>query len=123
MKPTILSNLRQRRSVSCRLPALCFMLAALNLPAFTYTNFNSTTGLNLLGVSAVVDGALRLTPEADTVLGMAWAEAKQPCAGGFDTSFQFRISNPGGRPGTPPGADGILFTIQNIGPADPVVYR
>ena len=118
MKPTILSNLTQRRNVSC-LAALSFILATFNLPAFTYTNFNSTAGLNLVGVTAVVDGALRLTPEADSVVGTAWAVAKQPCAGGFDTSFQFRISNPGGRPGTPPGGDGLLFTIQNIGPTDP----
>ena len=96
------------------------MLAALNLPAFTYTNFSSTAGLNLVGVAAQYGTVLRLTPAADTVLGTAWAQAKQPCASGFDTRFQFRISNPGSRPGTPAGADGIMFTVQNTGPTGPI---
>ena len=98
------------------------MLAALSLPAFTYTDFSSTNGLNLVGVTSVVGGALRLTPAADSVVGTAWAVAKQPCARGFDTRFEFRISSPGGRPGTPPGADGLLFTIQNNGPVDPAFH-
>src|ERR1039457_5634233 len=122
MKPTILSSLTPGWNLWGRLLALCVMLAACNLPAFTYTNFNSTSGLNLTGVAAVDDGVLRLTPEVDSVVGTAWAVAKQPCAGGFDTRFQFRISNPGGRPGTPPGGDGFLFTIQNIGSSDPTCH-
>jgi Legume lectin domain/HYR domain len=116
MKPMILRNL------SCRLPALCFLLAALNLPALTYTNFSSTNGLSLVGASAVVGGALRLTPAATAQVGTAWAQAKQPCASGFDTSFQLRFSNPGSFPGTPLGGDGIAFTLQAIGPTDPTFY-
>src|SRR5512137_985676 len=119
MKPTLLSKPPQRRNLSCRLPMLCLMLAAFNLQAFTYTDFSSTNGLNLTGVAAVVGGALRLTPLAESVVGTAWAVAKQPCASGFETRFQFRFSNPGSRPGTPAGGDGLLFTLQNLGPADP----
>ncbi len=122
MKQTILSRLTPLWNLSCRLPALCLILSAFNLPAFTYTDFSSTNGLNLTGVAASVGGALRLTPEAESVVGTAWAAAKQPCAAGFDTSFQFRITNPGSMPGTPPGSDGFLFTLQKIGPTDPNVH-
>ena len=122
MKPTLLNNLIRRLYSSCRLATLCFLLVALNLQAFTYTDFSSTNGLNLTGVATVVGGALRLTPEAESVVGTAWAVNKQPCARGFDTRFQFRISNPGSRPGTPAGSDGLLFTLQNLGPTDPTYH-
>ena len=122
MEPTILRSLARSRNLSRRLPALWIMLAVFNLQAFTYTDFNSTNGLSLVGASAVVGGALRLTPAVEGVVGTAWAIAKQSCSGGFDTQFQFRISNSGSRPGTPPGADGVLFTIQKNGPTDPICH-
>ena len=122
MRQTITDHITRHRNLSCRLAALSFILAVFNLQAFTYTNFSSTNGLNLMGVASIVGGALRLTLAADSVNGEAWAQAKQPCASGFDTSFQFRISNPGSRPGTPSGSDGILFTLQNVGPTDPNLY-
>ncbi len=64
-----------------------------------YPNFSSTAGLNLVGGAAQVGSVLRLTPAAEGQMGNAWAQDKQPCAAGFDTRFQFRISDLGSRPG------------------------
>ncbi|MEI6785430.1 MAG: LamG-like jellyroll fold domain-containing protein, partial [Verrucomicrobiota bacterium] len=82
-----------------------------------YANFSSTAGLSLVGSTARSGSVLRLTPAAQDVLGNAWALTKQPCAAGFDTRFQFQITNPGSLVGTPPGADGINFVMQNSGPS------
>src|SRR4029077_11883785 len=80
-----------------------------------YTNFNSANGMNLVGDATLSGGALRLTPILDAAghFGSAWLQAKQPISAGFDTSFQFRITNTGG---AGPGADGFSFTVQNISP-------
>ena len=115
MKQTILSSLTPRRNLSCRLAALSFILAVFNLPAFTYTNFNSTAGLNLVGVAAQSGSALRVTPAISGLQGEAWAQTKQLCARGFDTRFQFRLSSFGSIGGAESGGDGIAFGIQNVG--------
>jgi len=88
-----------------------------------YSNFNATAGLNLVGTSAVAGGVLRLTPAASGQGGTAWAQTKQFCANGFNTSFQFQISDPGSFAGTPPGADGIVFAVQKNGPTDPNIHE
>jgi hypothetical protein len=107
MKNTRLKTLTPHRFHAC-LTALFVMVAVSSLPAFTYTNFSSTNGLNLVG-SAVQSGVdLRLTPATQSRLGNAWTASKQPCAGGFNTSFQFQMSNIGGG-----GGDGIWFAVQN----------
>jgi hypothetical protein len=86
---------------------------------FSYSDFSSTDGLALVGSAASVGGALRLTPAAGGQVGDAWRVDKQLCSDGFDTRFQFRISNPGGASG---GGDGIALTIQNTGPAAAAAY-
>ena len=122
MRQAILNRSALRGHPASLLTALSFTVLVCTAPAFTYTNFNSTNGLSLVGASAVVGGALRLTPAAELSVGTAWAIAKQPCAGGFDTQFQFRNSNVGSRPGTPVGGDGIVFSIQKNGPTDPMQH-
>ncbi|MEI8044608.1 MAG: LamG-like jellyroll fold domain-containing protein, partial [Verrucomicrobiota bacterium] len=91
-------------------------------PPINYSNFSSTAGLNLVGDAAQNGSVLRITPSAPSRSGGFWAINKQSCAAGFDTRFQFRISNAGSFPGTPAGGDGFAFTIQNIGPADSNFY-
>lgn len=122
MGHTILNRFASWRSPLTVLTALALVHTAANAPAFTYTSFNSTNGMSLVGAPAVVDGALRLTPASELTVGTAWVIAKQPCASGFDTQFQFRISNIGSRPGTPVGGDGIVFSIQKNGPTDPMQH-
>jgi hypothetical protein len=51
--------------------------------------------------------------------GSAWSTTKQTVAGGFETRFTFRMANPGPADllvggNTAPGADGIVFVIQNM---------
>ncbi len=76
-----------------------------------YTNFSSTAGLKLLLSAGQLGSVLRLTPAVQALVGTAWATNKQPCAAGFDTRFQFQISTLG----SPSGAEGIMFTVQNSG--------
>lgn len=69
----------------------------------------------LNGSAHLSGGVLRLTPAEHDRAGSAWLATRQSVQGGFETSFQFRISNPGG--GTDPtgatGADGFAFVVQN----------
>ena len=70
-------------------------------------------GLQLAG-SAHIDGtALRLTDAGRHQAGAAWLSERQAISGGFESTFQFRISGSGGLGG---GADGLAFVLQNSGP-------
>jgi uncharacterized repeat protein (TIGR01451 family) len=74
-----------------------------------FPNFNSTTNLVLNGTAtATKNGVLQLTTSAPSQVGSAWYSVLQPVAGGFSTTFTFRIFNPSELP-----ADGIAFVIQN----------
>lgn len=86
------------------LPTIC------NSIGFRY--FGSTTVLP--------DGpcGLRLTPASEWTAGSAWSTTKQPLAGGFEVRFGMRMSQPGPadllvQGNTSPGADGLVFVIQN----------
>ncbi len=81
---------------------------------FQYSGFASTADLNLEGNAAVIGTTLRLNPAAFGTSGNAWFRRKQQVSTGFDTHFQFQFSNFGALPGTPIGADGITFTVQNM---------
>lgn len=74
----------------------------------TFTDFTSTTGLNLVGTTSSASGLLRLTGNGGSENGAAWFETKQNVAGGFDTTFEFRMISG--------GADGMAFVIQNESP-------
>ena len=54
--------------------------------------------------------------QPETSDGNAWAQTKQPCASGFDTSFQFRISNPGSWPERRPEGMGSCSRCRTLGP-------
>ena len=82
-----------------------------------FADFSSTDGLNLVGSASRTGAVLRLTPAAQGPAGNAWARTKQPCAAGFSTSFRFQMSNPGAG-----GADGISFTVQNMGPTSSAAF-
>jgi uncharacterized repeat protein (TIGR01451 family) len=81
----------------------------------SFSDFSSTANLTLNGSAAQVGNVLRLAPDplSETTTqnaGSAWFNFQQPVAGGFSTTFTFRITNTGIE--TPPG-DGIAFVIQN----------
>lgn len=85
---------------------------------FSYANFASTTGLNLVGDAAVVSSKLRLTPAVGGKVGTCWRTSRVFVAHGFRTDFSFQISGGGGvaNPGHQPhgvGGDGITFCLQD----------
>jgi hypothetical protein len=79
--------------------------------AFTYTDFSSTAGLNLVGAAAQNGNVLRLTPAAPGLMGSAWYTQQQHVSAGFTTSFSFRLTPTD----SAPGADGISFNVQGVG--------
>ena len=84
----------------------------------TYANFNSTSGLNLIGSASVTNGVLRLTPAVDSQTGDVWLTTKQACSGGFDSTFHFAISQLGNIYGNEPGGDGFTLSVQNCCPTN-----
>jgi hypothetical protein len=71
------------KALACLVVGLSSRVASADL---LFPDFASTTGLNLVGASASVDNRLRLTPATPNASGGAWAIAKQPIQGGFQTS-------------------------------------
>jgi hypothetical protein len=72
-----------------------------------------SSGLHLVGDAKLTGKALRLTPAQNHRAGAVWSEQKQLVAGGFETTFEFQLTEQGG---IGPGADGFAFVIQNAGP-------
>ena len=70
-----------------------------------FNDFNSTTGLTLVGSTFTGAGFLQLTPNAGFEVGAAWFDTKQRVADGFETTFEIRMISG--------GADGMAFVIQN----------
>jgi hypothetical protein len=77
---------------------------------FNYANFNSSSGLTLVGSASVVsakrgaNSVLRLTPAQANKAGAGWYTSQVDVADGFQTTFQFLMSG---------GSDGLAFVIQN----------
>lgn len=72
------------------------------------------TSLTLAGSARLESSTLRLTPAQPNLAGAAWLPSRQPIANGFDTEFEFRLTDPGGLGN---GADGLAFVLQNSGPS------
>ena len=90
----------------------CTLVGAGPLPTgFTYPDFSDTTGLLRLGSAAIAGTALRLTPADPGGTGAAWFRSLQPVAAGFNTTFQFQITDL-----VFGGADGFAFVVQNRPP-------
>ncbi len=89
----------------------------INANVTLFPNFPAAGNLTLQGNAAVVANRLRLTPATNSQTGGAWLDSKQAVEHGFETVFQFQISQLSGQ-----GADGFAFVIQNnafpaLGPA------
>ncbi len=76
---------------------------------FNFTDFSSTAGLQLNGSAAQVGTVLRINPNLSNQTGSAFTTTPHVVLGGFDTTFQFRITPP--LNGTK--AEGMAFVIQN----------
>jgi hypothetical protein len=87
---------------------------------FDYPDFSNSSlsanfpfTLSLVGDAGFFNNRLRLTPADQFKAGAAWFGAQLFVQGGFDSTFQFQITDLGSLPGVTPGADGIAFVIQN----------
>jgi hypothetical protein len=114
---------------SRRIPiAVCGLLLCLATSATaqypTPTDPVPGTGINqLIGIGSVASlggAGFRLTPSLPYRRGGVWMINKLPVANGFQSTFQFRITNPGGLVQYTPfgfqqGGDGFAFVIQNFG--------
>jgi hypothetical protein len=94
------------------------LLSAFAGKAFNYPDFSSVSGLNLVGSASQQGSILRLTPALQSQAAATWYAQKQFVAGGFDTTFSFRISNPDTALG---GGDGIAFILQNFNDTSPAL--
>jgi len=101
-----------RAARSCLCSALLFTGLA-RPAAIDFPDFGSLTGLSLAGSARQEGRVLRLTPSLHDVAGAAWFREKQPVRGGFESIFQFRLTEQGG---LGHGADGFAFVLQNSGP-------
>src|SRR5579862_4474392 len=87
-----------------------WLFAAVLFPAFAnaaaidFPDFISLTGLTLAGSARQEGRVLRLTPSLHDVAGAAWFREKQLVGGGFESVFQFRLTEQGG---LGRGADGF----------------
>lgn len=99
--------------------AIWAVLCALSMPGadrpptFAFADFETAEGLRLVPSAQRSGKVLRLTPALQETAGAAWFAEKQPVGNGFETSFEFRITDQGG---LSPGADGFAFVLQNSGP-------
>jgi hypothetical protein len=75
---------------------------------FAYNDFSAPSSLIFQGDATLVQERLRLTPAERGKAGGVWFSTKQRVKDGFETSFQFQLTKPGGS-----GANGIAFVIQN----------
>lgn len=75
-----------------------------------YDDFSSIDGINLVGDAIHTEDKIRLTQSVSWQRGAAWLTTKQPVLSGFETEFQFQITDPDWDWG---GADGFAFVIQN----------
>jgi hypothetical protein len=82
------------RSTLAACGLICAALPPATAQSFSYPNFASTAGLNLLGNSAQSGTALRLTDTVVNQTGWAWRQTAVPVVNGFDTTFTFRITPP-----------------------------
>jgi Legume lectin domain len=100
---------KAQRSFLFLVMAISCAAAQIASAAFTYPNFSSTAGLNLVGTTSQFGSRLRLTSAQVHQVGGVWTTSKQSVANGFSTSFAFEVSDPD--PNF--GADGFAFLVQN----------
>lgn len=86
---------------------------------FEYPDFSDMSELNLVDNAKPIDKYIRLTSGQTAMRGALWRDELVPVNRGFVTGFQFRLSdgdNLDSDDGSPPGADGLAFVIQNSAP-------
>jgi len=97
----------KRRSTSSFAFWLLIVAPSVTYGQFSYPNFSSTSGLNLVGSAMVVSNAIQLTSQSANAIASAfWYTTPVDVGAGFSTTFSYTIYPAG-------GADGLAFVIQN----------
>jgi len=97
----------KRRSTSYFAFWLLIAAPSITYGQFSYPNFSSTSGLNLVGSAMVVSNAIQLTSQGPNGIASAfWYTTPVNVGAGFSTTFSYTIYPAG-------GADGVAFVIQN----------
>src|SRR4051794_20632608 len=83
-----LQQLKKKGKMKINLSLILSFAGALSASAasFTYSDFSSTAGLNLVGNAAQTGNFVRLTPATTAQYGTMWYNASQPVASGFTTT-------------------------------------
>ena len=90
------------------LPLFVVLIDSAFASGINYPNFASPTGLIFQGDARLEAGFVRLTPSHAGKVGGLWLQTKQAVNKGFETTFQFRITEKVNR-----GADGFTFVLQS----------
>ncbi len=104
--------------ISCAAVVGCFIGSQAWAPPqaladFEFVDLTTIDGINIAGDALQTGAVLRIVPAAITQTGAAWFATRQQVSGGFDTTFQFQLSNPAVADGSGQlGGDGFAFVIQ-----------
>ncbi len=95
----------------CALLLLCASSTA--FAQFNYRSVALVNDVTLNGNATKLDDRIRLVSTEQNQRGSCWFNGKQRVSDGFDVTFAFQITDPGGHSGVVAGADGIAFVLQN----------
>ncbi len=76
--------------------------------SFNYPDFSSIAGLHLNPASTQFGAVLRVNSATISERSPVWYDQVVSVAGGFDTTFEFQVTDPAAG-----GGDGMVFLIQN----------
>lgn len=80
---------------------------------FKFESFSDDLPLTLIESASVQKNVLQLTSATEWQLAATWYNGKVKVTDGFETEFQFQITDPACTPGFEPGADGFAFVIHS----------
>ena len=83
-------------------------LSTATAQSFSFSDFASTAGLNLLGNAVQTGNTLQITNTVPLQTGWAWYDTPVTVLAGFDTTFTFRITPPASGLG-----EGMALVIQD----------
>ena len=89
-------------------PAIIVEVVPTNATITLFPEFGGASNLILQGSAALVTNRARLTPAVSSQVGGVWLNQKQLVENGFETVFQFQVSQLSTR-----GADGLAFVIES----------
>src|SRR4051812_41446997 len=94
----------QHRLLVLTAAAVMAVAASVHAAGFVYSTFQTPGDLIFQGDAALLKDRVRLVPRERSKAGGLWYQTKLSVKDGFETTFQFQLTEPGGF-----GANGIAF--------------